>query len=72
MYKWLQSLLYLDLQDASEGHAEVSVVVFVEDSLEGLFEQRGVEGVSHHYVAPENTAQQIIKILNYPLRIAYP
>ncbi len=30
--------LHLDFQDASEGHAEVSVVVFAKDSLERLLE----------------------------------
>lgn len=43
--------LYLDLQNATKGHAEVSVVVLTEDSLEGLCEERGVEGVSHDDVA---------------------
>lgn len=43
--------LYLDFQNTSEGHAEVSIIVLTEDSLEGLLEQRRVEGVSHHNVA---------------------
>lgn len=55
-----KSLLYLDLQDATKGHAEVSIVVFAKDSLEGLLEQGGVEGVSHHNVPPVNTLQQIL------------
>lgn len=50
--------LYLDFQDSSKGHAEVSVVVFTEDSLEGLLEQGSVEGVSHHNVAPVDTLQE--------------
>lgn len=52
--------LYLDFQDASEGHAEVSIQVFAKHSLEGLLEQGGIEGVSHHYVPPVNTSQQIL------------
>lgn len=57
--------IYLDFHDASEGHAEVSVVVFIKDPLEGLLEQGGVEGVSHHNVTPDSTVQQIVKMLNY-------
>lgn len=61
-----QTLLfpYLDFQDASEGHAEVSIVVFTKDPLEGLLEQRGVERVSHHNVTPDNAAQQSVSIVN--------
>lgn len=53
MNQTIKSSLYLDFQDASKGHAEVPVIVLTEDSLEGLLEQRGIEGVSHHYVPPE-------------------
>lgn len=56
--------LYLDFQDASKGHAEVSIVVFAKHSLEGLLEQGCVEGVSHHNVPPVNTWQQIVYNLN--------
>lgn len=49
------TVLYLDFQGAAEGHAEVAVVVFVKYSLEGLLEQRSIEGVTHHNMAPVNT-----------------
>lgn len=52
--------LHLDFQDASKGHAEVSIVIFTKHSLEGLLEQRGVERVSHHDVAPVSTSRQVI------------
>lgn len=55
-----KSFIYLDLHDASEGHAEVAVIIFVENSLEGLLEQRGIEGVSHDYVSPESRAETIL------------
>lgn len=54
MYK-IVTLLYLDFQGASEGHAEVSVMVFVKYSLEGLLKQGSIEGVAHHNMAPVNT-----------------
>lgn len=43
---------YLDLQSCSEGHFEGALQVFGEDSLEGLLEERRVERVGHHHVAP--------------------
>ena len=43
----------LDLQVGVEGHAELVLGVFGEDALEGLLEQRGVEGVAHHHMTPE-------------------
>lgn len=49
---------HLHFQDASEGHAEVTVVVFAEDPLEGLLEQGGVEGVAHHDVTPVAATSQ--------------
>lgn len=52
--------LYLDFQDATKGHAEVPVVVFAKHSLEGLFKQGGIEGVSHHDVPPVSTSQQVL------------
>lgn len=55
-----RTTLYLDFQDATKGHAEVPVVVFAKHSLEGLFEQGGIEGVSHHDVAPVSTSQEIL------------
>lgn len=54
MYKIL-TVLYLDFQGASEGHAEVSVMVFVKYSLEGLLKKGSIEGVAHHNMAPVNT-----------------
>lgn len=56
-----QSLLYLDFQDTTEGHAEISIEVLAEDSLEGLLEQGRVEGVSHNNVPPENKLLQIVQ-----------
>lgn len=49
---------HFHFNDASEGHAEVTVVVFAEDPLKGLLEQGGVEGVAHHNVAPVDTTSQ--------------
>lgn len=54
MYK-IVSVLYLDFQGAPEGHAEVSVIVFVKYSLEGLLEQGSIKRVAHHNMAPGNT-----------------
>lgn len=54
MYK-IDIVLYLDFQGASKSHAEVSIIVFVKYSLEGLLEQGSIEGVAHHNVAPVNT-----------------
>ena len=36
----------------AEGHLEVSSIVLGEAFLERLLEERRVEGVAHHYVAP--------------------
>lgn len=46
---------HLDFQSASKRHAELGVVVLGEDSLEGLLEERRVEGVAHHDVASTDT-----------------
>lgn len=59
--KLLNSILrpsYLHFQSTAKSHAELSVVVFAEDSLEGLLEQRRVEGIAHDNVAPKT--KQII------------
>lgn len=45
----------LDLQRGSKGHFKRSLDVFGENSLEGLFKQRRVEGVGHHHVASAET-----------------
>ncbi len=52
-WHWLTVLscgLYLDLQRSSKGHLEGTLDIFGENSLEGLFKQRCVEGVRHHHV----------------------
>lgn len=49
------TVLNLDFQGGSEGHAEISVIVFMKYSLEGLLKQGSIEGVAHHNMAPINT-----------------
>lgn len=49
------TVLNLDFQGGSEGHAEISVIVFMKYSLEGLLKQGSIEGVAHHNMAPVNT-----------------
>lgn len=49
---------YLDFHGGSEGHAELVVEILTEDSLEGLLEKRGVEGVSHYNVPPKTEDRQ--------------
>ena len=41
-----------DFNGGIEGHFKVAVIVLLEHPLEGLFEERGVEGVPQHHVAP--------------------
>lgn len=51
---WLSGS-YLDLKCGRKRHFERSLDIFGENPLEGLFEQRRVEGVGHHHVSSDQT-----------------
>lgn len=54
--------LYLDLQSGGKGHFEGALHVFGKDPLEGLLEERRVEGVGHHHIAPGGGATVSVRV----------
>lgn len=62
----ISAATHLDFNIGTKSHLEFILGVFGKDSLEGLLEQRGVKGVSHHHVATESKHSFAITLKREP------
>ena len=65
---------YLHFQCGSKGHLELSLLVLGKDALKRLFEEGGVERISHDHVSSKNiqnskTMAQLIKTTTIPKQL---